>query len=93
MYAYWAAAAVVDRAYSLHDGVGVLPMCQELAASTGKEQKHMFTQLELPGLSRMLVGTALFSLGHLQMFLNGGHDFVNLGLHDWYIINDRLIGQ
>lgn len=78
---------------TLYDDVGALPMCQKLAASTGWEQEHAVTRLELFGLSGAVVGMALLGLGCLQMFPDDGHDFVNLSLHVLDVFNDRPVGQ
>lgn len=52
----------------------------------------MVTRLELPGLNGAVIGAALLSLGHLQMFPDNGQNFVTLSLHVLGVLNDRLIG-
>lgn len=59
---------------------------------SGEEQEHVVTRLELPGLNGAVIGAALLSLGHLQMFPDNGQNFVTLSLHVLGVLNDRLIG-
>lgn len=72
MVLYWA--------YSLCNGVGALPMRQELAGAPGNEEEHSVPQLELSGLCRVVVSLLLFPLCHLHVLLYNGSHLLYLAL-------------
>lgn len=63
---------VVYWTYLLGDGVGALPVGEDLAAGTREKQEHVVPWLELPWLGRAVVSMLLFLLGHLHVFHHDG---------------------
>lgn len=66
-----------DWAYSLYNGIGALPMCQELAVGAEEEQEHTVSGLEFLMLSRVVIKLVLLGLGCLQMLPHNQCDFVD----------------
>lgn len=52
-----------EWAHSLYDGIGALPMCQELAVGAEEEQEHMVSRFELLMPSGAVIKRVLLGLG------------------------------